>query len=69
MVSPRHPHKQPDDYQRLRDVAKLRALQLREEAIRDAPAWLARAVARAFQQLARRIRPQSVPSCLFPNQS
>lgn len=45
----------PDDYHRLREAAKRRALQLRQEAIRDASAWAAGvflgAVRRALQSL------------------
>ena len=36
------PDLHPDDYQRLRDAAKRHALQLRQEAIREAHAWVAR---------------------------
>lgn len=32
-----------DEYHRLREQAKQRALELRREAMRDAPAWLANA--------------------------
>lgn len=37
---PQHLH--PDDYQRLRDEAKRHALQLRQDAIREAHTWVAR---------------------------
>lgn len=45
---PQHLH--PDDYQRLRDEAKRHALQLRQEAIREAHTR----VARGFLRMARR---------------
>nr|WP_296021655.1 hypothetical protein [uncultured Acidovorax sp.] len=45
----------PDDYHRLREAVKRHALQLRQEAIRDASAWAAGvfrgAVRRALQSL------------------
>lgn len=41
----------PDDYQRLRDLARRHALQLRQEAIRDAQA----ALARGFLRVVRRV--------------
>ena len=47
----------PDDYHRLREAAKRHALQLRQEAIRNATAWAAgllwRAVRGALQSLRR----------------
>ncbi|OGA60423.1 MAG: hypothetical protein A2710_18270 [Burkholderiales bacterium RIFCSPHIGHO2_01_FULL_64_960] len=45
---PQHLH--PDDYQRLRDEAKRHALQLRQDAIREAHTW----VARGFLRMVRR---------------
>lgn len=45
------PHLHPDDYQRLRDAAKRHALQLSQEAIREAHAW----VARWLLQMTRRV--------------
>ncbi|RQO80962.1 hypothetical protein [Acidovorax sp. FJL06] len=60
-----HPHMPPDDYQRLRELAKLQALELRQQAIREAPAWLACAVVRAVRRMAGLLRfgrPQAVPS-------
>lgn len=61
------PHMPPDDYQRLRELAKLRALELRQQAIRDADAWLARVLVHAVRRGARWLRParpQAVPSRL-----
>lgn len=45
------PHLHPDDYQRLRDAAKRDAMQLRQEAIREAHAW----VAQWLLQMTRRV--------------
>lgn len=63
-----HPHTHssmhPDDYQRLRELAKLQALELRQQAIRDAHAWLAGVLVHAVRRGARWLRPgrpQAVP--------
>lgn len=69
----------PEEYQRLRDAAKLRALRLRQEAIREAGAWAADALRGWFrcalqclrrpQPLARRAavpRPSSLSSTQEP---
>lgn len=46
----------PDDYQRLRDQAKRHALQLRQEAIREAQAGLARGFLRLVRRISRPAR-------------
>ena len=63
-----HPHTQssmhPDDYQRLRELAKLQALELRQQAIRDAHAWLGGVLVHTLRRGARWLRPgrpQAVP--------
>lgn len=61
MYSPMHLDMDPDDYQRLRDAAKRRALELREAAIHEATDWMARAVVGALQRLARLFRPHAAP--------
>ena len=58
---PQHLH--PDDYQRLRDEAKRHALQLRQDAIREAHTWVARGFLRTIGQRrveTRRLRLKSL---------
>ncbi|PUA97758.1 MULTISPECIES: hypothetical protein [unclassified Acidovorax] len=57
-----NPHLHPDDYQRLRDAAKRHALQLRQEAIRDAHAWVARGLVRLYRRVLHAMQTQSAPS-------
>lgn len=55
------PHLYPDDYQRLRYLAERHAMQLRQEAIREAHAW----VARRLQRMGRRfLQALKTPSTL-----
>ncbi|ODS60748.1 MAG: hypothetical protein ABS37_17040 [Acidovorax sp. SCN 65-108] len=61
MDSPMHLDMDPDDYQRLRDAAQRRALELREDAVREATDWMARAVAGALQGVVRIFRPLAAP--------
>ena len=58
------PDLHPDDYQRLRDAAKRHALQLRQEAIRDAHAWVARGLVRLTLRVLHAMRTPSAPSHL-----
>lgn len=51
-----HPHLHPDDYQRLRDAAKREALQLREDAIREAQTWVARGLMRIVRRFFHAVR-------------
>jgi len=53
-----------DDYQRLRDAAKCHALQLRQQAIRDAYAWVARGLVRLTRRVLHAMRILSAPSHL-----
>lgn len=53
------PHLYPDDYQRLRDLAKRHAMQLRQEAIREAQAWVARGLVRMTRRIFPSLRPHS----------
>lgn len=48
-----YPHQDlsPDEYHRLREAAKQRALQLREEALRDIPGQAVRRAARWLNRL------------------
>jgi hypothetical protein len=55
------PHLHPDDYQRLRDAAKCHALQLRQEAIREAHAWVVRGLVRLARQVLHPLRTRSAP--------
>lgn len=57
-----NPHLYPDDYQRLRDAAKRHALQLRQEAIRDAHAWVARGLIRLTRRVLHSLRTRSAPA-------
>lgn len=56
---PQHLH--PDDYQRLRDEAKRHALQLRQEAIREAHAWVARGFLRMVRRAFHLARAEAAP--------
>ncbi len=56
------PRLYPDDYQRLRDLALRHAMQLRQEAIRDAHAWVARGLVRMTRRLFHSLRPPSAPT-------
>jgi len=56
------PHLHPDDYQRLRDAAKRHALQLRQEAIREAHAWVARWLLQMTLRLFHSLRARSAPT-------
>ena len=56
------PDLHPDDYQRLRDAAKRHALQLRQEAIREAHAWVARGLVRLTRRVLHAMRIPSAPS-------
>ncbi|MCO5357786.1 hypothetical protein [Acidovorax kalamii] len=56
------PHLHPDDYQRLRDAAKRHALQLRQEAIREAHAWVARWLLQMTRQIFLSLRARSAPT-------
>lgn len=55
----------PDDYLRLHELARRRALELRQEAIREAPAWTARALVRAARAMARLVRRHAVALHFF----
>ncbi len=66
MDSPMHLDMDPDDYQSLRDAAKRRALELREDAIRKATGWMARAVAGALQGVVRIFRRLAAPHHITP---
>lgn len=55
------PHQYPDDYQRLRDDAKRQAVQLRQEAIRAAHAWVARGFLRMVRRVFHRARADEAP--------
>ena len=55
------PHLHPDDYQRLRDAAKRHAMQLRQEAIREAHAWVARGLVRLTRRVLHSLRTRSAP--------
>jgi hypothetical protein len=48
-----HQPMHPDDYQRLRDRARRDALRLREQAIREAHAWVAGVLLRAARRVLR----------------
>ena len=56
------PDLHPDDYQRLRDAAKCHALQLHQDAIREAHAWVARGLVRLTRRVLRAMRTPSAPS-------
>ncbi|GDY36709.1 hypothetical protein [Acidovorax sp. NB1] len=56
------PHLHPDDYQRMRDAAKRHALQLRQEAIRDAHAWVVRGLLRLTRRVLHALRTRSAPA-------
>ena len=56
------PDLHPDDYQRLRDAAKCHALQLRQEAIREAHAWVARGLVRLTRRVLHAMRTPSAVS-------
>ena len=56
---PQHLH--PDDYQRLRDEAKRHALQLRQEAIREAHTWVARGFLRMVRRAFHLARTEGAP--------
>lgn len=56
------PDLHPDDYQRLRDAAKCHAQQLRQEAIRDAYAWVDRGLMRLTRRVLHAVRTPSAPS-------
>jgi len=56
------PHLHPDDYQRLRDAAKRHALQLRQEAIREAHAWVARWLLQMTRRIFLSLRARSTPT-------
>ncbi len=57
-----NPHLHPDDYQRLRDAAKRHALQLRQEAIREAHAWVARWLLQMTRRVFHSLRARSAPT-------
>lgn len=56
------PHLYPDDDQRLRDAARRHALQLRQEAIREAHAWVARGVLHIARRVTHFLRTPSAPT-------
>ena len=56
------PHLHPDEYQRLRDAAQRHAMQLRQEAIREAHAWVARGLVRLTRRVLHAMRTPSAPS-------
>lgn len=56
------PHLHPDEYQRLRDAAQRHAMQLRQEAIREAHAWVARGLARMTRRVFLFLRTSSAPT-------
>ena len=58
------PHLHPDEYQRLRDAAQRHAMQLRQEAIREAHAWVARGLVRLTRRVLHAMRTPYAPSHL-----
>ncbi len=56
------PHLHPDEYQRLRDAAQRHAMQLRQEAIREAHAWVARGLVRLTRRVLDAMRTPYAPS-------
>jgi len=56
------PHLHPDEYQRLRDAAQHHAMQLRQEAIREAHAWVARGLVRMTRRVFLFLRTPSAPT-------
>lgn len=56
------PHLHPDDYQRLRDAAKRHAMQLRQEAIREAHAWVAQWLLQMTRRVFHSLRARSAPT-------
>jgi len=62
------PHLHPDEYQRLHASARRRALQLRQEAIRDSQVWLVCAFVRAVRRLAHRTQTAITPTPPPPNE-
>jgi len=60
-----YPDQYPYDYQRLRDEAKRHAMQLRQEAIREAHAWMARGIVRMTRRVFHSLRTPSAPTTQF----
>lgn len=56
------PHLYPDDYQRLRDAAQRHAVQLRQEAIREAQAWVVLGIVRMSRRVFHSLRTPSAPT-------
>ena len=56
------PHLHPDEYQRLREAAQRHAMQLRQEAIREAHAWVARGLVRMTRRVFLFLRTSSAPA-------
>ena len=64
-----NPHLHRDDHQRLHDAARHQALQLRQQAIREAHAWVARGLLRLTRRVLRALWTRSAPAHPFTHPS